>query len=192
MGLEIPPIHYMIAVAGGDTIRCAPYATYGTEQLSQHAVSALEDRLACLLAHHGMIAIGPSLSWDASAPLTRSDQHATLDFDWGVNAAVLFGRQKVQLHRRTAVSHYNLVAGHYGGATYSTHSSPRANPGRSRTVMIPNIGGFAGVSLKFPNAKVALGYRADLFFNAMDGGIDARKSENVGFYGPFATISVGL
>ena len=51
-----------IAVAGGDTIRCAPYATYGTEQLSQHAVSALEDRLACLLAHHGMIAIGPSLS----------------------------------------------------------------------------------------------------------------------------------
>ena len=62
MGLEIPPIHYMIAVAGGDTIRCAPYATYGTEQLSQHAVSALEDRFACLLAHHGMIAIGPSLS----------------------------------------------------------------------------------------------------------------------------------
>jgi len=62
MGLEIPPIHYMVAVAGGDTIRCAPYATYGTEQLSQHAVSALEDRLACLLAHHGMIAIGPSLS----------------------------------------------------------------------------------------------------------------------------------
>src|SRR6195256_248868 len=42
MGLKIPPIHYMIAVAGGDTIRCAPYATYGTEQLSKHAVSALE------------------------------------------------------------------------------------------------------------------------------------------------------
>jgi L-fuculose-phosphate aldolase len=62
MGLEIPPIHYMIAVAGGDTIRCAPYATYGTEELSQYAVSALEGRLACLLAHHGMIAIGPSLS----------------------------------------------------------------------------------------------------------------------------------
>jgi len=62
MGLEIPAIHYMIAVAGGDTIRCAPYATYGTEQLSQHAVRALEGRLACLLAHHGMIAIGPSLS----------------------------------------------------------------------------------------------------------------------------------
>jgi L-fuculose-phosphate aldolase len=62
MGLEIPPIHYMIACTGGDTIRCAPYATFGTQELSQHAVSALEGRLACLLEHHGMIAIGPSLS----------------------------------------------------------------------------------------------------------------------------------
>lgn len=62
MGLEIPPIHYMIACAGGDTIRCAPYATFGTQELSEHAVKALEDRLACLLEHHGMIAVGPSLS----------------------------------------------------------------------------------------------------------------------------------
>ncbi|MBR1190470.1 class II aldolase/adducin family protein [Bradyrhizobium sp. AUGA SZCCT0160] len=62
MGLEIPPIHYMIAVAGGDTIRCAPYATFGTQELSEHAVWALENRLACLLEHHGMIAVGPSLS----------------------------------------------------------------------------------------------------------------------------------
>jgi L-fuculose-phosphate aldolase len=62
LGLEIPPVHYMIACAGGDTIRCAPYATFGTEGLSQHAVAALESRSACLLAHHGMIAIGPSLS----------------------------------------------------------------------------------------------------------------------------------
>jgi L-fuculose-phosphate aldolase len=62
MGLEIPPIHYMVACAGGENIRCAPYATFGTEELSRHAVTALEGRLACLLAHHGMIAIGPSLS----------------------------------------------------------------------------------------------------------------------------------
>jgi L-fuculose-phosphate aldolase len=62
MGREIPPIHYMIACAGGDTIRCAPYATFGTGELSQHAVAALEDRSACLLAHHGMIAVGASLS----------------------------------------------------------------------------------------------------------------------------------
>jgi len=62
MNLEIPPIHYMIACAGGDTIRVAPYATFGTQELSEHAVSALEGRLACLLEHHGMIAVGPSLS----------------------------------------------------------------------------------------------------------------------------------
>src|ERR1700721_229320 len=62
MGMEIPPVHYMIACAGGDTIPCAPYATFGTEELSRHAVAALEDRSACLLAHHGMIAIGTSLA----------------------------------------------------------------------------------------------------------------------------------
>jgi L-fuculose-phosphate aldolase len=49
-------------VAGGDSIRCAPYATCGIPELSQHALIALERRLACLLGHHGMIAIGPSLS----------------------------------------------------------------------------------------------------------------------------------
>ncbi|EHR04770.1 class II aldolase/adducin family protein [Bradyrhizobium sp. WSM471] len=61
MGLEIPPVHYMIAAAGGDSIRCAPYATFGMAELSEHAVRALEGRLACLLDHHGMIAVGKSL-----------------------------------------------------------------------------------------------------------------------------------
>jgi len=61
LGREIPPFHYMIAVAGGDTIRCAPYATFGTEELSRHAVRALEGRKACLLANHGMIALGADL-----------------------------------------------------------------------------------------------------------------------------------
>lgn len=61
MGMEIPAVHYMIAAAGGDSIRCAPYATFGTVELSEHAVRALEGRLACLLDHHGMIAIGKTL-----------------------------------------------------------------------------------------------------------------------------------
>jgi L-fuculose-phosphate aldolase len=51
----IPAFHYMVAVAGGDSIRCAPYATFGTQALSDAAVSALQDRSAALLAHHGMI-----------------------------------------------------------------------------------------------------------------------------------------
>jgi L-fuculose-phosphate aldolase len=58
---NIPPFHYMIAVAGGDSIRCAPYALFGTQALSDAAMDALEGRKACLLAHHGMIAIGASL-----------------------------------------------------------------------------------------------------------------------------------
>ncbi|TVR99502.1 MAG: class II aldolase [Rhodospirillales bacterium] len=60
-GMAIPAVHYMIAAAGGSTIRCAPYATFGSQALSDHAVRALEGRLACLLANHGMIALGPSL-----------------------------------------------------------------------------------------------------------------------------------
>ncbi|WP_029146870.1 class II aldolase/adducin family protein [Methylophilus sp. 5] len=61
MGRAVPPFHYMIATAGGDDIRCAPYALFGTQALSDGAMAALQDRKACLLAHHGMIAIGKSL-----------------------------------------------------------------------------------------------------------------------------------
>jgi L-fuculose-phosphate aldolase len=60
--MTIPAVHYMIAVSGGDTIPCAAYATFGTEELSHNAVAALADRTACLLANHGMIAVGPSLA----------------------------------------------------------------------------------------------------------------------------------
>ena len=58
---DVPAAHYTIAAAGGPTIRCAAYATFGTADLSQAAVAALEDRMACLLANHGIIACGPSL-----------------------------------------------------------------------------------------------------------------------------------
>jgi len=58
---DLPPFHYMIALAGGDSVRCAPYALFGTDTLSQHAVAALVDRKACLLANHGMITLGRDL-----------------------------------------------------------------------------------------------------------------------------------
>ncbi len=57
----IPPFHYMTAVAGGDDIRCAPYATFGTRELSALAVEALEERQACLLARHGLVSLGTTL-----------------------------------------------------------------------------------------------------------------------------------
>ena len=61
VGSAVPAFHYMVAVAGGNSIRCAPYATFGTQALSDHALAALEERRACLLANHGMIATGANL-----------------------------------------------------------------------------------------------------------------------------------
>lgn len=58
----IPAFHYMIAVAGGDSVRCADYATFGTQALSDATLVALAGRRACLLANHGQIAIGTTLT----------------------------------------------------------------------------------------------------------------------------------
>jgi L-fuculose-phosphate aldolase len=60
-GLEIPAFHYMVARFGGDSVRCANYATFGTQELSDAAVQALSDRCACLMAHHGMLVYGRHL-----------------------------------------------------------------------------------------------------------------------------------
>jgi L-fuculose-phosphate aldolase len=58
---DIPAVHYMMAAAGGPTIRCSGYATYGTKELSIAALEALEGRTCCLLANHGFIATGADL-----------------------------------------------------------------------------------------------------------------------------------
>jgi L-fuculose-phosphate aldolase len=76
---SIPAFHYMVAMAGGKDIRCAPYATYGTQALSDLALKALEDRKACLLGHHGVIATGADLARAfalASEIETLSQQYA--------------------------------------------------------------------------------------------------------------------
>ena len=61
-GRGIPAFHYMVALAGGADIRCAPYRTFGTQELSDAALGALNGRKACLLANHGVIAVGADLS----------------------------------------------------------------------------------------------------------------------------------
>lgn len=58
LGRGIPPFHYMVAVCGGRDIRCAPYATFGTEALADEVLKALDERLACLMANHGMLVLG--------------------------------------------------------------------------------------------------------------------------------------
>nr|WP_255696844.1 class II aldolase/adducin family protein [Sandaracinobacteroides sayramensis] len=60
-GKPIPPLHYMVAVSGGASVPVAPYATFGSDELAREVVSTLDGRRACLMANHGLIALGPSL-----------------------------------------------------------------------------------------------------------------------------------
>ena len=60
-GKDIPAFHYMIALAGGDNIKCAKYATFGTQELSNNIINALENRKACLMSNHGQVAFGENL-----------------------------------------------------------------------------------------------------------------------------------
>ena len=60
-GKDIPAFHYMIALAGGDSIKCAKYATFGTQELSDNIIDALENRKACLMSNHGQVAFGDNL-----------------------------------------------------------------------------------------------------------------------------------
>jgi len=75
---EIPACHYMIAAFGGNTVRCADYATFGTPELSINIVNAMQDRSACLLANHGMVTAGDTLEkamWAAVELETLSKQY---------------------------------------------------------------------------------------------------------------------
>lgn len=146
-------------------------------------------------------AIGPSLSWNASAPIAGNVESGQLSLDFGINGAVLFGRQKAD------VSHSTSRHDHDGSSTsyvtevhhqthtihYVTHyaNMPPAQH-RTRNVTVPDLGGNIGISYRIENAKLGFGYRIDHFFGAMDGGIDTRRSEDLGFQGLFATFSVGL
>ena len=61
-GKSIPAFHYMVAMAGGNDIKCAKYATYGTRELSKNIITALKQRNACLIGNHGQIAFSGNLS----------------------------------------------------------------------------------------------------------------------------------
>lgn len=140
--------------------------------------------------------IGPELSWSGSIPLVRMQTDSSIGLDLGVNAGLLFGRQKASIHHHTTgtkwENHINKYAVTHGTNFVTNQYIHRTEIVRSRSVAVPNVGGLIGASLNFPNAKVSFGYRADFFFGAVDGGIDVRRTEDVGFHGPFATISIGV
>jgi hypothetical protein len=137
--------------------------------------------------------IGPSLSWNASAPLLGNKDNGELTLDWGINGALLFGRQKAKVTHTTQAYHLPTAYYFWYAVNYYTraYQHPHATV-RSRSVTVPNVGGFVGISVKYPNVKFSAGYRADFFFGATDAGIDTRQTKTLGFRGPFATISIGL
>ena len=63
---------------------------------------------------------------------------------------------------------------------------------RDKTVVVPDVGGFAGLSWRLPSGKITFGYRADFFFGAIDGGLVTSQMETRAFYGPFANVSIGI
>jgi len=138
---------------------------------------------------HSFNGLGPSVAWAVSLPMAGNLDDGEVTFDWGANAALLFGRQKARAHHHTTGDYYRAVLFNKYHTHYQNNPAPQT---RSRNVTLPNVGGFAGLSLQWTNAKLSLGYRADYFFGALDGGIDARKSTNRSFMGPFASISVGV
>ena len=134
--------------------------------------------------------IGPSLSLSGSTSLVGSPQGGQVGVDWGANAALLFGKQKTHVQHQESGHYFSKLVqlGRPYLVTYE-HSGGHVN---ARSVTVPNVGGFAAATYRIEDFKVSLGYRADFFFGAVDVGIDTRKSETLGFYGPFASISVGL
>lgn len=148
---------------------------------------------------HEFRGIGPSLSWKESVPLAgRDDDAGQLTFDWGLNASVLFGRQRVRVQHHTSTDLYIRKIFHTGENNFNfygladQHITNFSASAKTRSAISPNLGATAALSFQMPAAKVTVGYRADFFFNAIDKNIDAHTSTMRGFYGPFASISFGL
>jgi iron complex outermembrane receptor protein len=137
--------------------------------------------------------IGPEVTWDASSPVLGDPASGQLALDWGINAAVLFGRQRVNIHHQRSQCHFS----HAGlQSLYTCYTVPSQNKTetikRSRSVTVPNLGGYLGLSVLYNDAKVSFGYRTDDFFGAMDGGEDNAKRFNRSFSGPYMNLSLGF
>ena len=95
---SIPAFHYVIAIAGGDSIRCADYATFGTEELSTHVVEALKDRKACLLANHGMIALDKDISSAFKMAMEVEELAKQYFYSMQIGEPVILGEKEMQIN----------------------------------------------------------------------------------------------
>ena len=93
---DLPAFHYMVAVAGGDSVRCAPYHLFGTEALSAAVVQAMAGRKACLLATHGMISAGATLAEAMKITIEIESLCQTYLAACAVGAPVLLGASEMQ------------------------------------------------------------------------------------------------
>lgn len=130
---EIPACHYMIAAFGGPTIRCTPYARYGTAELSALAVEALKDRLGCLLGSHGMIAVGTDLDkamWHAVEleTLARQYYHSLLIG----GPVILTDAQIAETAKAMKSSGYGAHRSGQAAASGRVHARPRPRRGGRR------------------------------------------------------------
>lgn len=139
------------------------------------------------------------MAWDGKQSLWGSAGDGELRLDWGVNMGMLFGRQSAILHhavRHCRVDGFGSLAlcegGDIFGSTDPRIPEPPDNVNRSRTLTVPNLGGYIGASMRYHNSKVSLGHRADTFFDAIDGGQETHESTNRGFYGPYLNVPLGL
>jgi len=137
--------------------------------------------------------VGPEVTWDANQTIIGNPDTGAVTLDWGLNAAVLFGRQSVNAKHFTSYCHVNGSMGGRTGCVTGLPSHTRVKTTRrTRRKVVPNLGGYLGASARYNNAKVSFGYRADTFFGAMDGGQETAKDTNRGFYGPYMNVSIGL
>ncbi len=166
---------------------------YGTKLVRIDHPSVYHSHMALLRASRSFHGVGPSLSWTASVPFAGNAESSELTFDWGVNAALLFGKQRTAVHHQTTGYYHSRYSTQRGlNRHFITYQPAPMNETRTRNFTVPNVGGSVGISWNYDNAKVSLGYKVDWFFNAIDGGIDAARKEDRGFYGPYASISIGL
>lgn len=157
----------------------APLSRFGT------AFNDVRSRIS-----RDFLGFGPSITWDASVPVGGSQSDGQLSLDWTVNAALLIGRQKMAEDTTASYQgqYFNSNTGSYVVRRQVLHPDRL----RQQNVTVPNLGGSIGVSYRMRDAKLSFGYRADWYHDVLDGGIDSWRPSNRGFFGPYASISVGL
>lgn len=127
-GRGIPSFHYMVAMAGGDSIDCAPYATFGTAALSRYTLKALAGRKACLLANHGLIACGKDLG--AALELAQEVEELAAQY----LLAISTGKPRILSRQQMAQVLKKVAAGYGYGSGASAQEPAKGSSNRRKSL----------------------------------------------------------